>query len=84
MAAHWFKGLHPAAKTVVVLGCGTAAAAVSFAIWKRVRNSITDEKDEGFVDVSKVCHLHSNVRSAWISCFHNSVYAWLTAQCISF
>ena len=54
MAAQYFKGLHPAAKTLVVLGCGGAATAVSFAVWKKLRLRFLEDKDEGFVDVSKV------------------------------
>ena len=54
MATQWFKGLHPAAKTLVVLGCGGVATAVSFAVWRKLRLYCFEDKDEGFVDVSKV------------------------------
>ena len=44
-----------AGKTLVVLGSGAAVAALSFAVWRKLRMQFTEDKDEGFVDVSKVC-----------------------------
>ena len=54
MAAAW-RQLSTAGKTLVVLGSGFAAAALSFAVWRMLRTRFTEDKDEGFVDVSKVC-----------------------------
>ena len=54
MAAKWFGGLHLAGKSVVVLGCGALVAAGSYAAWSRIGRAYFEDKDEGFVDVSKV------------------------------
>ena len=56
--AAW-RDLSTAGKTLVVLGSGAAAAALSFAVWRKLRQRFTDDKDEGFVDVSKVCQSFS-------------------------
>ncbi len=54
MAAKWFGGLHLAGKSAVVLGCGALVAAGSYAAWTKIGRAYFEDKDEGFVDVSKV------------------------------